>query len=56
MTEKLTTIDPATAFVDDAEVVFFMADASSTRDTIYVAKCMGIVARAKGRAKEAKCR
>ena len=48
MTEKLTTYDPANALVDDEEIAFFMADALETGDAAYVAKALGVVARAKG--------
>ena len=48
MTEKLTTYDPAAALVDDEEIAFFMADAFETGDAAYIAKAVGIVARAKG--------
>lgn len=48
MTEKLTTYDPATALVDDEEIAFFMADALETGDAAYVAKALGVVARAQG--------
>jgi probable addiction module antidote protein len=50
MTEKLTSYDPATALVDDTEIAFFMADALATGDAGYIAKCIGVVARAKGMA------
>ena len=50
MTEKLTTYDPASALVDDEEIAFFMADAFETGDAAYIAKALGIVARAKGMA------
>jgi probable addiction module antidote protein len=50
MTKKLTTYDPATALVDDTEIAFFMADALATGDAAYIAKCLGVVARAKGMA------
>ena len=50
MTEKLTTYDPASALVDDEEIAFFMADAFETGDAVYIAKALGIVARAKGMA------
>lgn len=46
--KKLTTYDPATALVDDEEIVFFMADAPETGDAAYIAKALGVVARAKG--------
>jgi probable addiction module antidote protein len=50
MVENLTTYDPATAFVDDTEIAFFTADALATGDAAYVAKCVGVVAKAKGMA------
>ncbi len=50
MTEKLTTYDPASALVDDTEIAFFIADALATGDASYIAKCVGVVARAKGMA------
>lgn len=48
MTEKLTSYDPAVALVDDEEITFFMADAFETGDSVYIAKALGVVARAKG--------
>jgi len=48
MTEKVTTYDPAAALVDDEEIADFMADAFETGDAAYVAKALGVVARAKG--------
>jgi probable addiction module antidote protein len=48
MTQKLTSYDPAAALVDDEEIAFFMADAFETGDASYIAKALGIVARAKG--------
>jgi probable addiction module antidote protein len=50
MIEKLTTYDPAVALVDDTEIAFFMAEAFETGDASYIAKCVGVVARAKGMA------
>jgi probable addiction module antidote protein len=50
VTEKLTTYDPAVALVDDSEIVFFMTEALETGNASYIAKCVGIVARAKGMA------
>jgi probable addiction module antidote protein len=50
MTKKLTTYDPAAALVNDEEIAFFMADAFETGDAAYIAKSLGIVARAKGMA------
>ena len=48
MTDPLTTYDPAAALVDDEEIAVFMADAFETGDAAYVAKALGVVARAKG--------
>ena len=50
MVEKLTTYNPAAALVDDVEIAFFMSDALATGDAFYIAKCVGVVARAKGMA------
>jgi len=50
MTEKLSKYDPATALVDDEEVAAFLADALETGDAAFVAKSLGVVARAKGMA------
>ena len=50
MAEKLTNYDPATALVDDNEIAFFMSDAFATGDAAYIAKALGVVARAKGMA------
>lgn len=47
---KLTHYDPATALVDDEEIAVFMADALETGDAAYIAKALGVVARAKGMA------
>ena len=43
-----TTYDPAEALVDGEEIAFFMADALATGNAGYIAKCVGVVARAKG--------
>lgn len=45
---KLTPYDPANALVDDDEVAVFMADALETGDAAYIAKALGVIARAKG--------
>ncbi len=50
MTEKLTIYDPAAALVNDEEIAFFMADAFKTGDAAYIAKSLGVAARAKGMA------
>ena len=48
MAEKLTTYDPAAALVDNEEIAVFMADAFETGDAAYIAKALGVVARARG--------
>lgn len=48
MADTLTTYDPAAALVDDEEIAVFMAEAFETGDAAYIAKALGIVARAKG--------
>jgi probable addiction module antidote protein len=50
MAEKLTDFDPAAALVNDEEIAFFMADAFETGDAAFIAKALGVVARAKGMA------
>lgn len=44
----VTDYDFAAALVDDEEIAFFMADALETGDAAYIAKALGVVARAKG--------
>ena len=53
MAEKLSNYDPAAALVDDDEIAFFMSDAFATGDAGYIAKSLGVVARAKGMAEVA---
>jgi probable addiction module antidote protein len=48
MVEKLTTYDPAAALVDNEEIAVFMSDALETGDAAYIAKALGVVARARG--------
>jgi len=50
MAEKLTKYDPAVALVDDEEVAAFLTDALETGDAAFIAKSLGVVARAKGMA------
>ena len=45
---KLTKYDPAKALVDDEEIAFFITDALETKDSVYIANALGIVARGKG--------
>lgn len=48
MAEKLTDYDLAAALVNDGEIAIFMADAFETGDAAFIAKALGVVARAKG--------
>jgi len=50
MAERLTDYDPAAALVDDEEIAAFLADALETGDVAFIAKSLGVVARAKGMA------
>ncbi len=50
MSKSLSTYDPANALIDDGEIAVFMADAFETGDAAYIAKALGVVARAKGMA------
>lgn len=48
MAETFTTFDPAAMPETEADIADFMADAFETGDTAYIAKALGVVARAKG--------
>lgn len=48
MPKHLTAYDPAAALVNDEEIAFFMADAFETGNAAFIAKALGVVARAKG--------
>ncbi len=50
MAEKIYNYDPAEALDSQEAIVVFMADAFETGDATYIAKALGIVARAKGMA------
>jgi probable addiction module antidote protein len=50
MAEKIYNYDPAEALDSQEAIVVFMADAFETGDAAYIAKALGIVARAKGMA------
>ena len=50
MAEKLTEYDPAAALFDDEEVAAFLSDALETGDAAFIAKSIGVVARARGMA------
>lgn len=48
MTEQLYDYDPAEALKNEESIAIFMADAFETGDSAYIAKALGVVARAKG--------
>ncbi|MDO5101490.1 MAG: putative addiction module antidote protein [Lautropia sp.] len=48
MKQKLTTFDPAEYLTTDEGIAIFMADAFETGDAAYIARAVGVVARAKG--------
>jgi probable addiction module antidote protein len=48
MNEPLFDYDPASALNDPEAIAVFVADAFETGDAAYIAKAMGVVARAKG--------
>lgn len=50
MTELLYDYDPAEALKSEESIAIFMADAFETGDSAYIAKALGVVARAKGMA------
>ena len=50
MADKLTKYDPAVALVDGEDVAVFLTDALETGDAAFIAKSLGVVARAKGMA------
>lgn len=50
MTEQLYDYDPAEALKNEESIAIFMADAFETGDSAYIAKALGVVARAKGMA------
>ena len=50
MTEALHDYDPAAAIDNPEAIAIFMADAFETGDAAYIAKALGVVARAKGMA------
>ena len=50
MAKRITSYDPTVSLVNDEEIAFFMADALETGDASYIAKALGLVARAKGMA------
>lgn len=50
MSDKIYDYDPAAALDSDEAMAVFLADALETGDSAYIAKAMGVVARAKGMA------
>lgn len=54
MTEQVYNYDPAEALDSQESIAIFMADAFETGDAAYIAKALGVVARAKGMAKIAR--
>ncbi|MHB8791030.1 MAG: addiction module antidote protein [Desulfobulbaceae bacterium] len=48
MKEQLFNYDPAVALDSPEAIAVFMADALETGDAAYIAKALGVVARAKG--------
>ena len=48
MSERVYEYDPATALETEEAIAVFLADALETGDSAYVAKALGVVARAKG--------
>ncbi|QND51057.1 putative addiction module antidote protein [Phyllobacterium sp. 628] len=54
MMKKLYDYDPADALKSDDAIEVFLADAFETGDAGYIAKALGVVARAKGMTKIAR--
>lgn len=54
MTEQIYDYDPAQALDSPEAMALFIADALDIGDTAYIAKAMGVVARAKGMTELAK--
>jgi probable addiction module antidote protein len=54
MAEQLYDYDPAAALDSAEAVAVFMADAFETGDSAYIAKALGVVARARGMSQIAK--
>jgi probable addiction module antidote protein len=48
MKEAIYNYDPAAALENEESIAVFLADALETGDAAYIAKAMGVVARAKG--------
>ncbi|WP_271897545.1 addiction module antidote protein [Candidatus Phyllobacterium onerii] len=54
MTEKLYDYDPADALKSDEAIEIFLTDAFEAGDAAYIARALGVVARAKGMTKIAR--
>lgn len=54
MAEKLYDYDPAEALKSDEAIGIFLSDAFESGDSHYIAKALGVVARAKGMTKVAR--
>ena len=54
MTKKLYDYDPATALGSQEAIAVFMVDAFETGDSAYIAKALGVAARARGMTKIAR--
>ena len=54
MTEPIYDYDPARALETPEAIAFFIADALESKDAAYIAKAMGVVARARGMTQLAK--
>lgn len=48
MSDPIYDYDPSAALENEAAIAVFLADALETGDANYIAKAMGVVARAKG--------
>ncbi|UQG54440.1 MULTISPECIES: addiction module antidote protein [unclassified Marinobacter] len=48
MSDKIYDYDPAAALKSEEAIAVFLTDALETGDIAYIAKAMGVVARAKG--------
>jgi len=48
MSDKIYEYDPAAALESEEAIAVFLTDALETGDSAYIAKAMGVIARAKG--------
>ena len=54
MTSKLTTYDPAEDLISDAAIATFMEETFRSEDAGYIVHALGVAARAKGTAQNAR--